>query len=35
MDRQIIKRHTDYNVKVIAPIDVDNDTVLNDADGES
>lgn len=35
MARQTIKRHTDYNAKVIAPIDVDNQTVLDDAAGAS
>lgn len=35
MPRQIIDRNSDHNVKVIAPIDVDNQTVLNDAAGAS
>lgn len=35
MDRQIIDRRSDYNVKVIAPIDIDNDTPLNDSEGAS
>lgn len=35
MDRQIIDRFSDYNVKSIAPVDVDNDIPLNDAAGAS
>ncbi len=35
MSRQIIKRHTDYDVNVIAPTTDDGQTVLNDAAGAS